>query len=217
MQHCPPVTLHGTALVQHTPVILIPPNVSLSNTVTQSLTRSLSLSICQSAVSHSLIQSVPRLLCLSASRSCTRSMPLSWFAHLPPHSLTWPPPPTPTPPSSTVHVLVLPGFSLYLVYLVLLDFARAPCASNRLSVLFYLALSNLLRFWLRFSSTSWLHVAFSTSDSLPHFIFLHIFLMSLLKISLSSKSPTLTVTLQASTWLTSRPSIRCQAGSNVLM
>lgn len=66
----------------HVPVILTPPDVSLSNTVTQSLARSLSLSIRQSAVSHSLIQSVPRLLSLSASRSFSHSVPLSLFAHL---------------------------------------------------------------------------------------------------------------------------------------
>lgn len=72
----------------HIPAILIPSSVSLSKTVTQSLPRSLSLSICQSAVSHSLIQSVPRLLSPSVSRSFTHSIPLALFAHLTSRSLT---------------------------------------------------------------------------------------------------------------------------------
>ncbi len=63
-------------------MIFILCNVSLSKTVTQSLPRSLSLSICQSAMSHSLIQSVPRLLSLSVSHSFSHSIPLSLFAHL---------------------------------------------------------------------------------------------------------------------------------------
>lgn len=75
-------------LFHHIPVILIPSSVSLSKTVIQSLPRSLSLSICQSAVSHSLIQSVPRLLSLSVSCSFSHSIPLSLFAHLTSPSLT---------------------------------------------------------------------------------------------------------------------------------
>lgn len=75
-------------LFRHISVILIPSNVSLSKTVTQSLPHSLSLSICQSAVSHSLIQSVPRLLSLSVSRSFSHSIPLSLFAHPTSPSLT---------------------------------------------------------------------------------------------------------------------------------
>lgn len=72
----------------HISVILIPPKVSLSKTVTQSLPHSLSLSICQSAVSHSLIQSVPHFLSLSVSRSFSHCIPLSLFAHLTSPSLT---------------------------------------------------------------------------------------------------------------------------------
>lgn len=89
VQHCPPVSAarHRSGS-NNTPVILIPSNVSLSKTVTQSLPRSLPLSIRQSAVSHSLIQSVPRPLSLSVSRSFTHSIPLSLFAHLTSPSLT---------------------------------------------------------------------------------------------------------------------------------
>lgn len=108
VQHCPPVSAarHRSGS-NNTPVILIPSNVSLSKTVTQSLPRSLPLSIRQSAVSHSLIQSVPRPLSLSVSRSFTHSIPLSLFAHLTSPSLTHlhSLPPSP-PPSITLHVLV---------------------------------------------------------------------------------------------------------------
>lgn len=69
-------------------MILILSKVSLSKTVTQSLPLSLPLSICQSAVSHSLIQSVPRLLSLSVSRSFSHSVPLSLYAHLTSSSFT---------------------------------------------------------------------------------------------------------------------------------
>ncbi len=83
-----PLCLHKEQLLfQHIPVILIPSNVSVSKTVTQSLPRSLSLSICQSAVCHSLIQSAPRLLSLSVSLSLGHSIPLSLFAHLTSSSL----------------------------------------------------------------------------------------------------------------------------------
>lgn len=84
VQHCPPVvfTKHCSRFITSLPVFLIPSSVSLSKTVTQSLPRSLSLSVCQSAVSRSLIQSVLRLLSLSLSRSLTHSFPLSLFAHL---------------------------------------------------------------------------------------------------------------------------------------
>ncbi|CAB1447095.1 unnamed protein product [Pleuronectes platessa] len=60
-----------------TPVSRVPSIVPLSKTVTQSLPRSLSLSICQSAVSRSLIQSVPLLLGPSVSGSFSRSIPLA--------------------------------------------------------------------------------------------------------------------------------------------
>lgn len=70
-------------------MILIPSKVSLSKTVTQSLPHSPSLSICQSAVSHSLIQSVPHFLSLSVSRSFSHCIPLSLFAHLTSPSLTY--------------------------------------------------------------------------------------------------------------------------------
>ena len=99
-----PLCLYEARPLSHPcPVILIPSNVSLSKTVTQSLPRSLSLSICQSAVSHSLIQSVPRLPSPSVSHSFSHSIPLSLFAHLtsPPHSLT-----CTFPLSIMVHVLV---------------------------------------------------------------------------------------------------------------
>ena len=84
-----PLCLHREKLrFQHTPVSLIPSKVSLSKTVTQSLPCSLSLSIRQSAVSRSLIQSVPRLLGLSVSCSFSHSIPLAWFAHLTSPSFT---------------------------------------------------------------------------------------------------------------------------------
>lgn len=104
VQHCPPVSAarHRSGS-NNTPVILIPSNVSLSKTVTQSLPRSLPLSIRQSAVSHSLIQSVPRPLSLSVSRSFTHSIPLSLFAHLTSPSLTHLHSPPPPPVSSPIH------------------------------------------------------------------------------------------------------------------
>lgn len=98
-------------LFHHTAVIFIPSNVSLSKTVIQSLSRSLSLSICQSTVSHSLIQLVPRLLSLSASRSFSHSIPLSLFAHLTSPSLTHLHS-SPPFPSITLHVLVATFFTV---------------------------------------------------------------------------------------------------------
>lgn len=109
-------------------MILIPAVVSLSNTVTQSLAHSfsLSLAVCQSAVSHSFIHSALKLLTLSVWSSFTHSSTLNS------PSLT----PTCTHQSITVHTVCF-MFSktrhIFLVCFVLQDFTRA--ASNFLSLL----------------------------------------------------------------------------------
>lgn len=70
--------------------LLLPAGVTLSNAVSQSLARSRSLSICQSAVSHCFIQSPPRPLSLSVWRSFTarRASLLICTPHFLPRSLT---------------------------------------------------------------------------------------------------------------------------------
>lgn len=118
-----------------------------------------------------------------------------------------PPPHTPTQPSR----LSVGRFSAScFVLFCFVGLCSSSLCFKPLQCFIRLGLEQFASFLALVSSTSWLHVASSTSDSLSHFICLHIFLLSLPKISLRSKSPTLTVTLQASTWLTSRPSIHCQ-------
>lgn len=90
--------------------LLLPAGVTLSNAVSQSLARSRSLSICQSAVSHCFIQSPPRPLSLSVWRSFTpRRASLLIGTHLT-SSLAHSPALSPTS-ITAVHVSALPGFS----------------------------------------------------------------------------------------------------------
>lgn len=152
-----PLGLYKTLLFNHIPVILIPCNVSLSKTVTQSLPRSLSLSICQSAVSHSLIQSVPRFsVCQSAAHSVTPSLSPYLHTSLPPHSLT-----CTFSLSITVHILVVRFLTVSSMLwsaflstretfnshvLCFVEPCRGPCTSDLFSVLFSLAWSNSFSF-----------------------------------------------------------------------
>lgn len=114
-------------------------------------------------MSHSLIQSVPRLLSLSVSRSFTHSIPLSLFAHLTSPSLTHSPALSPHIhhfARLSCQVFFWPSAANFLSAKLFCSLKAArvffvcfvgPCSSslvpqNLLSVFFYLALSSLFSF-----------------------------------------------------------------------